>query len=63
MSPARTHIAERRSLVALQLHIEDDKTSASKCNEARRYILYVYKVSAKTADPVKDINQLSVIFY
>ena len=40
---------------------EDDKTSTSICNEARRFILYVYKFSAKTADPVKSNNQLSVI--
>ena len=33
--------------------LKDDKTSTSIVNEARRFILYVYKVSAKTADPVK----------
>ena len=54
MSSARTHIAERQSSVASQQHIEDDKTSTSICNEARRFILYVYLVSAKTADPVNS---------
>ena len=53
MSSARTHIAERRSSVAKQQRIEDDKTSTSICNEARRFILYVFTFSAKVANPVK----------
>ena len=53
VSSARTHIAKRRSSVAEQHRIEDEKTSTSICNEARRFILYVYKFSVQTADPVK----------
>ena len=42
VSSARTHSAETRSSVAQQQHIEDDKTSTSICNEATRFMLFVY---------------------
>ena len=51
----RTSLKDRLRLPSNSaLKSEDDKTSTSICNEARRIILYVYKISAKTADPVKS---------